>query len=229
MIVPNYVPEPLEVGESIAEEPYMLRVAFIRRVTLYHLAGLFVVTGLGDLPWPRVGLYIPLGLLAALLIGLDVWRILRRGQPNESTVSSMFLPLIGVLAGWTLHEMIWLGWPCFAPLIGVGCAALFTLIAGRDFSFVGAMLVCQILSSVVLAAWSVHFNLDPRYAATALAANAIYLFYFEYDLASLLARRRRGEELGAVVDLYRDIFNIFGYILRVWRHWRKHKIWEAVR
>jgi hypothetical protein len=47
-----------------------------------------------------------------------------------------------------------------------------------------------------------------------------------YDNASLLARRRLGEELGAVVDLYRDVLNVFGWVVRVLAHWRKHRIWN---
>ena len=63
--------------------------------------------------------------------------------------------------------------------------------------------------------------------AQALSWNAIYLTFYVYDLASLLARRRIGEEWAAVVDLYRDVLNVFGWIVRVFAHWRKHKIWNV--
>jgi hypothetical protein len=52
--------------------------------------------------------------------------------------------------------------------------------------------------------------------------------YFAYDLASLMSRRRRGEEAAAVVDLYRDVFNVFGYVPRVIAHWHRHRIWQDV-
>ena len=55
----------------------------------------------------------------------------------------------------------------------------------------------------------------------------MFVIYWVYDLASLLARRRQGEELAAVVDLYRDVFNFFGYAVRMIKHWQKHKIWTV--
>jgi len=51
MIVPNYIPEPLEVPRNVTEEPYALRVTYIRRVTLRHLMGLFALAALSYLPW----------------------------------------------------------------------------------------------------------------------------------------------------------------------------------
>lgn len=227
MIVPNYVPEPLEVPGNVTQERYLLRVIYIRRVTVFHLAGLLLAAGLAYLPWPTVGYRLPIWLMAAALVALDIWRILTRGSAREAAVSAWFLPIpVGLLA-WIGHEAVRMGWPIAAPLTGVVCATLYTLLCGRDFSFVGCTLLAQIASGVVLAAIIDHNNYDLHTAIPAFVMNAGYLLYFEYDLASLLARRRIGEEWAAVVDLYRDVFNIFGYLLRVWRHWRKYRIWEA--
>jgi hypothetical protein len=229
VIVPNYVPDPLEVPANVTEEPYPFRVAYIRRVTLLHLASLAVVAGLAMLDWPKLG-PLPAALaLALVLVGLDLWRIRQRGRPLEASVSAWMLPLPLAATAWFAHELGAFGWPVAAPLAGAVCAAVYTVLCGRDFSFVGCTLLALIASSVGLAALSVHFDLSTQEAAMALVGNGAYLVYLQYDLASLLARRRRHEELAAVVDLYRDIFNVFGYVIRVWRHWRKHRIWGFVR
>ncbi len=34
------------------------------------------------------------------------------------------------------------------------------------------------------------------------------------------------QSVAAVTDFYRDVFNVFGYVIRVARHWRKHRIWS---
>jgi FtsH-binding integral membrane protein len=94
-----------------------------------------------------------------------------------------------------------------------------------DFSFVGQFVLSLIASTVILAVAALALGIEPAKAGFLLGANAIYLFYLVYDSASLLARRRLGEEIAAVVDLYRDVFNVFGYLVRVARHWRKHRIW----
>jgi FtsH-binding integral membrane protein len=93
----------------------------------------------------------------------------------------------------------------------------------------GQYLLAIIASSTAIAAiWAVEPTAI-RFPISVLAANVLYLTYWVYDLASLLARRRRGEELAAVVDLYRDVLNIFGYVARCIGHWKKHRIWVLPR
>lgn len=229
MIVPNYVPDPLEVPRNVTEEPYMARVAYIRRVTILHVIGLFILAALAYLPWPPAQWPYALGGLVTVLVALDIWRIRQRGWPIEAKISALSLPAILALCAWVADAMGDKGWPVGAPLAGAVCACIYTMLCGRDFSFVGCTSLAFIVSSVLIAAVCLHYKLDATRAAFALAGNGLYLLYMEYDLASLLARRRLGEELGAVVDLYRDIFNFFGYAIRVVRHWQKHRIWELPR
>ena len=54
-----------------------------------------------------------------------------------------------------------------------------------------------------------------------------YLAYFVYDLAALQTRRRLGQELGGVMDLYRDVLNFTTYPIRVVQHWRRHRFWSV--
>lgn len=228
MYVPNYVPEPLEVPGNVTLEPYPLRIAFIRRVTLLHAASLCVVAGLAWLPFPPVSLGFALGGLALLLLLLDLVRVLLRGQPREAAISlTIAVPMIvGVaLAARTaaLAEI-----PVWAILVGPAFGLAYTLLCGRDYSFVGCAILALIGSSVLLSGLIVQTGMSPHLAAWALGLNTAYLLYFVYDLASLLSRRRRGEEAAAVVDLYRDVFNLFGYIPRVISHWHRHRIWQDV-
>jgi len=229
VIVPNYIPEPLEVPRNVTEEPYSVRVAYIRRVTLLHLTSLAALTGMAFLPWPsNMGASALVSLAGALLI-LDLWRINQRGRPAEAKVSALALPVVLALGAWSANSVSALEWPIAAPLAGMICAAIYTTLSGRDFSFVGCTFLALITSSVGIAALCLRYRLDTAHAGAALGANALYLLYFEYDLASLLARRRLGEEWAAVLDLYRDVFNVFGYAIRCVRHWRKHRIWELPR
>jgi len=229
MIVPNYIPEPLEVPGNVTEERYAVRVAFIRRVTLLHLTGVLAVAGLASVPWIQVGLIPTLVSLALVLIGLDLWRIAKRGSAIEAKVSAAMLPIVLVLAGRSAAEIALAGFPIAAVLAGSICAAIYTALCGRDYSFVGGFLLSLIASTVALAALAPKLGYDVFTTAIAMTANAVLLAYTQYDLASILARRRRGEEVAAVVDLYRDVFNFFGYAVRCVKHWRRHRIFELPR
>jgi hypothetical protein len=229
MYVPNYVPEPLEVPGNVTLAPYLSRVLFIRRVTFSHFASLLVTAGLGFIPWPKVGWVPPLAALSAVLIGLDLLRIRYRGRGLEADISTLFLPFILVLLAWAGRELFLMKVPVWSAVLGVGGSAVYSIVAGRDYSFVGGYLLALILSSLALAALAIQAQFGGREAAAALLFNAGYLFYFAYDLASLMARRREDEVFAGVVDLYRDVFNFFGYFVRVLRHWKKHRIWVQPR
>ena len=115
--------------------------------------------------------------------------------------------------------------PVWAALVGAACSALYAVLCGRDFSFVGQFVLAWIVSSGFVAWIATMEHLVPGNAAQALAWNTAFLLYLVYDTASLLSRRRRGEALAAVVDLFRDVLNVLGWTLRVVQHWRQHRIW----
>jgi FtsH-binding integral membrane protein len=119
------------------------------------------------------------------------------------------------------------GYPVWAPLTGIAATAAYTGLCGRDFSFVGQYLLSLIASSVSLAVLAPILHQTPGQAAWAMGADAIYLTFFCYDLASLMSRRRANESLAAAVDLYRDVFNVLGWIVRCIRHWKRHRIWTV--
>jgi FtsH-binding integral membrane protein len=169
----------------------------------------------------------PLCAVAVCLLGLDLLRIAIRGKASEAKVSVLCLPAALILSSWVIREVRMDGFPVYQAVVGPVCIVLYTYLSGRDFSFIGCLLLSLIASSASVAAISNAVGLDRKHAAFALGTNFIFVTYLVYDLASLLARRRRGEELAAVVDLYRDVFNFFGYAVRMVKHWRKHRIWTV--
>lgn len=231
MYVPNYVPEPLEVPANVTLDPYPVRLAFIRRVTVLHAASLCLVSALAWLPMREVlhfPLAVALGVLGGLLLLLDIVRVRLRGRFQEAKLSVFLATPMLLAVGFAARTAVLEGYPVWAMLVGPTFALAYTLLCGRDYSFVGCAFLSLIGSSVVLSGLAVQTGMGHGTAAWALGLNAAYLVYFVYDLASLMSRRRRGEELAAVVDLYRDVFNLFGYIPRVIRHWREHRIWQDV-
>jgi FtsH-binding integral membrane protein len=225
MYVPNYIPPPIEVPGNVTEERYSVRLGYIRRVAVLHFFSLVLIGGVSALKLPIVRLDMSILWLAILLLFLSLVRIGTRATRNDLILSTSLLPVviasIGIIAG-TLDRT---GWPIWGVSVGAACSVVYGLCCGRDFSFVGQFCLSLIASSVILAFAAITLGMPPRQAAFLLGANAAYLFYLVYDSASLLARRRLGEEPAAVVDLYRDVFNVFGYLVRVARHWRKHRIW----
>lgn len=228
MYVPNYVPDPIEIPGNVTEEPYLARVAFIKRVAAMHCITLLIVGAVAYSPiaLPAKSAWWP---LAVMILGLAVIRVALRRGPREAGVSSWLLVPLLFAVGLALNPVQASGFPLWTTILGPGFALIYCMLCGRDFSFMGQYLLCLIASSTAIAALAVGASSILDHARYALLVNAAYLTYWVYDLASLLARRRLGEEIAAVVDLYRDVLNIFGYVARCIGHWRKHRIWVLPR
>lgn len=225
MYVPNYIPAPIEVPGNVTEERYGVRLRYIRRVAALHFLSLAVIGGLSTLNLPLIRVDLGLIELGLLLLLLSLVRITTRATRNDLIISASLLPVLLCSIAVLVRTLNQSGWPVWGVAVGAACSVIYGLCCGRDFSFVGQFCMSLIASSVLLAIAAISLGMPPHEAAFLLGANAVYLFYLVYDSASLLARRRLGEEAAAVVDLYRDIFNFFGYFVRVARHWRKHRIW----
>lgn len=223
MNVQPYFPEPIEVPGNIAAEPYGRRLQFIRRTVAWHwLSGAAIawvaVSAGGMAHMQRWGW----GVLAMLVL-LSLVRTVAVGSKLDLLLSSLFAPFLVVMAGLWLAGLHAIGWPVIALGIAVSCAGAYTLLCGRDFSFLGlfGLATMASIALVCAAAYFLRWTFTTAWVAALLAVG--YLLFYAYDLASLLQRRRPGEEPAAAVDLYRDVLNFIGYSVRVIRHWRRYR------
>ncbi len=227
--MPSYIPEPNEISDSISEKGYADRLSFIRKTLGWHFATLLAVLGLLYGPLPHIPTAQAGGILLGVLALLSVVRTMWRGRPVEVALAGWLLPLpIGALALFiqSLPDARLVAVSLLVPGL---FAMLYGALCGRDFSFVGQYLLSLIASAVMLAGFATALRLTRGEAWLSLGVSTLYLTYFVYDFAALMFRRRKGEELAATLDFFRDPLNFFGYTLRVIRHWKKHKIWSVPR
>lgn len=222
MYVPNFVPEPLQIPGNVAEAPYRRRLVFVRRASALHFLTVGVAAGFSFLPAPAVGPGPPLVLLVGCLTLLQGTRAVARGRAHENRLSA--LPFLGTLlaAGLLAREAERVGVPLWPAALGVAVTQGYSALCGRDYSFVGCGALSGILTTILTAAIA-HRSGEPPVAA--IIAGLVACVYVPYDLASLLSRRREGDEAGAVVDLWRDLLNGLGWVPRVIAHQRRHRIW----
>jgi hypothetical protein len=225
MYVPPFIPQQIEIPSNAAQAPYLVRLGFIRRVVGSHAVSVALLIGLSYLP-NMLSLTESALLTIGSLLLLSLIRGLVKGKRYEQALSALVAPLLFL----GLSQLIGFGpergWPQW--LIGLGPLGLlaYTLACGRDLSFLGMYILTSLF--VILAMVGLLF-FGAFSTAVVLEAGAIslaFIAFFVYDLAALLTRRRLGEEIGAVLDLYRDALNFTTYTVRVIRHWRKHRIWS---
>lgn len=226
MNVPPYVPPPIEIPGNVAAEPYRVRLGFVRRVSLLHGASVAVVAAVAALDPPRPGPFVVWGLVLGLLALLSLVRWLAKGRDMEQRLSMAVFPFLLAALGAAVAEALRAGFPIWSGGLGVLACLVYSLLCGRDLSYVGMYVIGAGASSVGVAIVAWRLGVSAGDAWIALGFNAAFSFYHVYDLASLLSRRRLGEEFGAVADLYRDALNFFTYTVRVALHWRRHRIWS---
>ncbi|MBI5705663.1 MAG: hypothetical protein HZC36_01605 [Armatimonadetes bacterium] len=225
MYVPPFVPQPTEIPGNVTTERYKVRLGFIRRVALCHFASAVLVAGLMRLPLPELSPEGPILSTFLVLLGMSALRTLARGNKWEPLASLALMPLLLPSLAASFVELGELGFPAWPLGVGLACALAYTLLCGRDLSFVGMFGTAWIASTAAIIVIGLLIGAAPMDAARYAVLNTAYLLYYVYDLGSLLSRRRLGEEAGAIVDLYRDIFNVLGYSIRSLRHWKRHSIW----
>jgi hypothetical protein len=222
--VPPYVPQPIEIPGNVTEEPYMVRLGFIRRVVAVFGVSLLVVAGASVAPL-KAGPYDFVFVILSLML-LSAGRGVVKGRPIEQRLSLVLSVTLFLSLGLLVHRLLLQGWPLWS--IGLGCVALmaYTFLCGRDLSFTGMWFLSGVGSTLLIVGMGWALRESTSRIIMACLLNAACLSYIVYDLAALLTRRRLGEEIGAVLDLYRDVLNMFSYPVRVWNHWRKHNIWS---
>jgi uncharacterized membrane protein len=219
MIVPPFIPEPLEVPGNVTEQPYLTRVAFVRRVVIIHTLTVFI-----SIVWavygPTVAPSLAIFALVGSLLVMTAVRMLFKKKRYDHIISAILSPfLLGSVA-----SLLALGTPWLA-VVGPLAIATYVLACGRDLSYIamgGFGMLAALIGYPVLISTSVV----PRTEGLWWMLGTIgYVLFFVYDLAMLTRRRRLNESAGAVIDLYRDVLNFVSYPLRVRSHWKKHRIW----
>lgn len=226
MNVPPFIPPQIEVTGNVAEAPYQVRTVFVKRVVCLHTAFVALILSISLLPWPTTNLEAGALLTLAALLVLSLVRGVAKGWRHEQALSSICLPaLAGGLALMT-RSGVSAGIPFWVFGVVPLTMLAYVLLCGRDLSFVGMFTVGCL---IIVATFGIAFGIGELQGANAgeIAVVLIgFTLYFVYDLAALQTRRRLGEEVGAVLDLFRDLLNFTTYPIRVVNHWRRHRIWS---
>jgi FtsH-binding integral membrane protein len=227
VIVPPYVPDAIEVDGNVASQRHRVRLRFVRKVVSYHFASVLLLAALVASPMPALPIAGSVTLLFFSLLVLSITRQITRPRPIDQLYSVVLSPVLLISLAMTLKALLAIGVPVWAPALGLICGVVYTYASGRDFSFLWLYItscVFGIAAAIAVLFWS---SSAPLALWEASLGTAAYMLYFVYDLACLQSRRRPSEVLGAVVDLYRDVLNVFTYSIRVVRHWRRHRIWST--
>lgn len=225
MQVQPYFPESHVVAGNVANEPYDIRLGFVRRAVFYHWMTSVLVVVSATLNWgPALGSYVGWWTFGGLII-LSAARNLNHGGFLDRATSHVLFPLWLVMLGqWLRTGLPFIGGePATILFVCSSTIGLYVLLCGRDLSFTG-MFVMSLLGSLIVLLTAYEFVHELAIGWRGLVAAGVYLFFLVYDLASLLQRRRLSEPWLAAVDLYRDILNVFTYGFRVLHHWRTFKI-----
>lgn len=219
MFIPPFFPEPIEAPGNVAGRSYDERLVFIRRLSGLLLGMALLSTSVAVwAPMPIYGAY-----AAWALLGLAALHSLTRKINGLAWTGYLFAPAMAMAWGWTGAWLHGLGWPTLVLPLTVAGAAIYVLVAGRDFSFVGQF----VLGSFAMAlGWIALFEaglLVGLQFGWGWILGVAFLGYLTYDQAMILKRRRPDEALASVCDLTSDLLNWISYGGRVWAHWRRFK------
>ena len=223
MHIQPYFPEPIEVSENIASRSYQETLRFTRTVIAGHAVSVVAVIA-GYFWLPQM---LELGASAALfafgLLALTLLRRFRNGGWLDNIGSLILLVPTLCALSLTARFLAPLGVPVFALAIGYLFLVLYACLCGRDFSFVGQYVLALGATVLTLLGLELTGRISGITVLNSVALAAAYNFYFVYDLAAMMRRRRAGEQPAAVADLYRDLFNFITYTVRIVLHWRKFR------
>ncbi|MEQ1823724.1 MAG: hypothetical protein ABL949_14545 [Fimbriimonadaceae bacterium] len=225
MYVPPFIPQQIEIPGNVAQESYSVRLGFVRRTVRYHFVTVIGILAISYFPL-NLSIRDAVILSVASLIALSLVRGLVKGKHYEQLLSGLFAPMLFYGLGQLVAAGSERGWPQWAVVVGPAAAWVYTMLCGRDLSFVGMWVMSALAKTIVICSLAFSDVFSWFIAGETLLIGYGYLAFFVYDLACLLTRRRLGEEGGAVLDLYRDLLNCITYPIRIVQHWRKHRIWS---
>ncbi len=231
---PPILPEPITVPNNAADAPYHERLNFIKKIGFLNLGSLaltsFAIYGVFNSELINVASRFSTEVLflgsVASLVALSFLR-------NKSLILQLltWVLLIGFVSSPSgffisqLHD----SFPIFTECVGIAIGScwfgifLYYVFCGRDFSFFGLFCLVYVFALVVvigLTLWSREVAFVE--GMTIVLAVTIFLYYWVYDMAMILRRRRLDEAISASLDPYRDVLNFVGFPVRVLRM-RKRK------
>lgn len=223
MNVPPIFPEQIVIPGNIADAAYTVRLGFIRRVVYLHLIPV-ALTAASSLYW----LEPPFARWWMLWLGsLAVLSSLRAfTSPRSLALAAHWTALLlcCFTTGQFARELRYDGFATVLVVVAALAATLYAALCGRDFSFVGQFVMAWLAIILGAIALRVFSPLTGGEVVSGWVLATAWLFYFVYDLAALLTRRRSGDEVFAVTDLVRDLLNFVTYPWRVVKHWRAIRI-----
>lgn len=218
-----YFPEPETVEGNVAEARYRDRTRFIRQVICGHtIANLALIVATTYCP---TVITLSQGVLAFLL-SLFLLTIQRRccdkGLVGNGISLLILLPSLFFLSQ-VFRHLLAIGVPLIALVPAIISVAIYALLCGNDFSYVGKFVLCSLSTAISLIVMVAQGFVSVSSALTGFLIVVLYLFFLAYDLSMLVKRRRMGEVPSAVADLFRDQLNFITYSVRVYIHWRKFR------
>jgi len=207
---------------TVALAPPDVRAEFIRKV--YHLffVSLLVTVGVGyvaAMPGIRQGMLalLPILLIAEIVCGL-ILAFVRRTTGVNVALLYVFSGIQGAVLGplLTLVERVAPGVPAESAILTIavfGGLSLYVLHTGRDFTYLGGMLLAGIIAMVV--AGIVMFFVHSSLANTLYCVFGILLFcgYVLYDTSMIMRRLGPDEAVAGAISIYLDLINLFWLIL----------------
>jgi hypothetical protein len=206
----------------VASERYGVTLRFIRTVMAGHGLSVAGVAGAALLPpmttTPLAARVFVAGLLALTLVR----RLIKNGKADNVVSLVLLVPTLASL-GCLARGAFDAGHPVWVPFFAYLLATAYASLCGRDFSFVGQFVITTFALSASLLVSGLMGQVSWPAAALWGLGSLVYVFFFVYDLAALLSRRRLDEAPAAVADLYRDLLNFLTYTVRIVLHWRRFR------
>ena len=209
---------------AVANAPMDVRAAFLRKVYHPFFLSLILTVGVAwvavqpPLREPMTGL-VPLFLIAGLVC-IVALSFARRVPVLNVTLFYLYAALQGAVVGPILLqvERTAPGVPAQAALLTVatfGALSLYVLQTGKDFSYLGGMLLVGLIALLVsgIAMFFVHSSLvNTLYS---LAGILIFCGYVLYDTSVIMNRLGPDDAVTGAISIYLDFINLFWFILRL--------------
>ena len=208
----------------IINAPTTVQSAFVRKVyTLFFFSALVTVL-VGAFCFQAGVASALLPLLPVLMIAEFVV-IIALGFTRQTAglnvgLLYLFAALNGAVMGPILlryNEMM-PGLPFQAALLTLtifGGLTLYVMQTGKDFSFLGGMLMVALIALIVTGFVMMFFHVAALYLLYSFAGAVIFGGFVLYDTSNIMRRLGPGDEVAGAISLYLDLVNLFWYILEI--------------